>query len=185
MRDPLRRRRRDRSRHPSRPSRTSRAERQHDRRHREDDREGEREAGESHHLARFPRPRFHTDAARTEPDHEAEQEVAGRPVEQPADERDDGQHDPVERLLVEKRPPGRRQEDAGHPGNDDDREDRLGARVDIDLVVLAKRDEDVDRRRQQPRQEAPPPPDEHLRGVRALVRHMIGRWRRLDVLLTH
>ena len=35
------------------------------------------------------------------------------------------------------------QENARHPGEDDDREDRLGARVHVDLVVVAERDEDV------------------------------------------
>ena len=87
-------------------------------------------------LARLSRSRVDPNAARPEPHDETEQEVARRPVEKPADERHDGKHEPVERLLVEKRAPRGSQEDPGHPGNDDDRENRLGARLDIDLVVL-------------------------------------------------
>ena len=60
----------------------------------------------------------------------------------------DGEHDPVERLLVEQRPPGRREQDARHPGDDHDREDRLRAGVDVDLVVVPERDEDLGRARQ-------------------------------------
>ena len=57
------------------------AEREHDRRQRDQDREGERERGEPDDLARLARPRLDADGAGAEPDDEAEQEVAGGPVE--------------------------------------------------------------------------------------------------------
>ena len=60
-------------------------------------------------------------ALRAEPEREAEEEVAGGAVEQSADERQDDEHEPVDRAVVHHRAPGRGEDDRRHPREDHDR----------------------------------------------------------------
>ena len=161
------------------------AEPEDDRGKRDDDRERERERREAHELARRAAPGVQPDSAGADPDDEAEDEVPGGAVEEGADERDDREDEPVERLVVEQRAPGGREEDAGHPREDHDREDRLGAGLDVDLVVVAERDEHLPRAREQPGHAPPPRADARLGEIRARPRLRVGGRARLGLLVGH
>ncbi len=87
--------------------------------------------------------------------------------------------------VVEQGPPRRREEDSRHPGDDHDRENRLRAGVDVYLVIVLERHEDLGRVGQDARHEPPPAANVRLRLVGAAERLGVGSHTRLEGLLAH
>ena len=115
----------------------------------------ERDGREAEDLTRAPERHVGAGRARAGVDEEPEQEVADEPVEAAGDERDDGEGQAVELEVVECVRERIRPDHAGDSREEDDREQRLGARV---VVVLAERGEHLGRTPQDEQRPLPPHP---------------------------
>ncbi|MBW8742292.1 MAG: hypothetical protein JF623_06635, partial [Acidobacteria bacterium] len=106
-----------------------------------DERERERRDREGEEMARAPERSLRPEGACRQMEDAAEEEVRDEPVEAAGEEDDDRDDDRVARGIVQQVVHRRRSEHGGHPRKPHEREDRLLARLQVLVGIVAQRGE--------------------------------------------